>query len=158
MIRARTNLVSFNAAIDQVKASMVPHAITHAEKVAAHVVEYMADNAPHDTGKFKRGILLAGRDLGIGSRPLPTLTASRYANKLKSVLIRQMLWFQRAIQKLEDREREVLAGIAAKRSKRTDAYVKRQKSILAKKAATGARTRKSIQTIYGRNSGRTRIK
>ena len=158
MIRARANLAPFNRAMDKAKANMAPLAIARAKQAAGLIVDYMALHAPEDTTKFKRGAILAGREVGVGTMPMPALKASRYAGKLKSVLIRQMMWFQRAIKKLEDRERDILAGIAAKRSKRSDAYAKRQRAILAKKAKTGSRYKRSIQGIYSRNSGRTRIR
>jgi len=158
LIHAKANLAPFNIALDKAKANMAPLAVAQAKQAAGLIVDFMGTNAPEDTTKFKRGIILAGRQIGAGSLPLPNLVASRYAKKLKAVLIRQMLYFQRAIGRLEARERELVAGASAKRAKRTDAYAKKQRAILAKKSAADARTKRAIQGIYTRGSGRTRIK
>jgi len=147
VIRAKANLVPFNRALDKAKANMVPISIERAKQTAGLIVDYMGQNAPEDTAKFKRGIILAGRQIDAGSLPLPNLRASRYVNKLRSVLIRQMMYFERAIRRLELREREILDGMAARRAKKTDAYAKKQRAILAQKSKTGARTRAAIQRL-----------
>ena len=126
MIQARADIAKFNTAIDRAKTGLEYVALAEARRATELVVDYMGRYAPEDTAKFKRGVILAGRQIGVGTLPLPPITRSKWNAELMKVLVRQVEFLEERVTALRGALQNQLA-IESRRKKRASRSGKSQK-------------------------------
>lgn len=106
MIHAKASTGKLDTTIRGWRVRMAPAARRQALEAAGLVVDHAAVIAPKDTNKYVRGWVQAGRQIGVGTMPMPRLTGSKYARSLVGVL-------QQQVEAAERRQKILRAQLAA---------------------------------------------
>lgn len=69
--------------------------------VVSRVVQRIDDAAPRDTQRYVRGWIMAGREVGVTSLPLPGVRPSKRAEEIKAALLRRAKYWDYIVRRYE---------------------------------------------------------